>query len=62
MPIAEQPEKLTGTISEAAEVLGIGRNQGYDAARRGEIPVMTIGKRKIVLWQPFMRKLHGQAA
>lgn len=40
--------RLTLTIPEAAKVLGIGRNQAYEAARTGEIPVIKIGKRKLV--------------
>ena len=55
-------EKLTGTIDEAAEVLGTGRNQTYEAARRGEIPTIRMGKRILVLWQPFMRMLKGGGA
>jgi hypothetical protein len=58
----EPIEKLTGTIAEACEVLNIGRNQGYEAARRGQIPVMEIGKRKIVQWQKFLRQVRGEAA
>jgi excisionase family DNA binding protein len=36
------------TIAEAAEKLGIGRNQGYEAARTGQIPTIKIGKRLLV--------------
>lgn len=41
-------KRLTMTVQEAAKKLGIGRNQGYDAARRGEIPTIKIGKRLLV--------------
>ncbi len=40
--------QLTMTVPEAARCLGIGRNQGYEAARRGDIPVLRIGKRLLV--------------
>ena len=40
--------RLTMTIPEAAEKLGIGRNQGYEAARIGQIPTIKIGKRLLV--------------
>jgi hypothetical protein len=60
--MSDQKEKLTGTIREACEVLDIGLNQGYEAAKRGEIPTMAIGKRRIVLWGPFMRKVRGETA
>jgi hypothetical protein len=55
-------EKLTGTVAEAGEVLGVGHNQAYEAARRGDIPTKRIGKRIVVLWQPFLRMLKGEAA
>lgn len=38
----------TVTIERAAQVLGIGRGSAYEAARRGEIPVLRIGKRFVV--------------
>jgi excisionase family DNA binding protein len=41
-------KRLTMTIPEAAEQLGIGRNQGYEAARNGQIPTIRIGKRLLV--------------
>ena len=41
-------ERLTLTIPEAARRLGIGRNQGYECARRGEIPTIRLGKRRVV--------------
>ena len=36
------------TIEEAAKVLRIGRATAYEAARRGEIPVVRIGRRLLV--------------
>ena len=38
----------TYNIDEAAKLLGIGRNQGYEAARRGDIPTIKIGTRLLV--------------
>ena len=37
-------EKLTGTVGEAAEVLGASRNSAYEAVKKGEIPTIRIGK------------------
>jgi excisionase family DNA binding protein len=34
---------LTYTVPEFARMLGIGRSQGYEAAKKGEIPVIRIG-------------------
>ncbi len=50
-------KKLTGTVDEAAAVLNISRNSAYEAVREGEIPSMRAGRRILVLWCPFMRKL-----
>ena len=36
------------TIEEAAKLLRIGRNAAYEAAKRGDIPVIKIGKRLLV--------------
>ena len=52
-------EAKTQTVEEAAKELGIGRNQAYAAARRGEIPIIRIGKRILVLREPLRRLLGG---
>ncbi len=41
-------ERVTMTVPEAAKALGIGKNQGYEAARAGQIPTIRIGKRLLV--------------
>ena len=50
----------TQTIGETAKQLGIGRNQAYEAARRGQIPTIKIGKRILVLREPLRRMLEGE--
>ena len=40
--------RMTFTIQEAAARLGIGRNAAYEAANRGDIPTIKIGKRLLV--------------
>jgi excisionase family DNA binding protein len=57
MNVKDEPK--TKTIDEAAQELGIGRNQTYAAARRGEIPTIRIGKRILVLREPLKRMLEG---
>jgi excisionase family DNA binding protein len=52
-------ERPTMSIPEAAKVLGIGVNGAYEAAKRGEIPTITIGKRILVLREPLRRLLGG---
>ena len=55
-----QPQVLTISVSEAAKRLGVGRNQAYAAVRRGEIPSIQIGKRRLVPLVALMRKLRGE--
>ena len=45
------------TVEEAAQRLGIGRGSAYEAARRGEIPVIRIGRRILVPRLAFERML-----
>lgn len=39
-----EAERATLTIPEVADRLGISRNAAYEAARRGEIPTIRLGK------------------
>ena len=41
-------ERRTNTIDEAARELGVSRNAAYDAAKRGELPTIKIGRRLLV--------------
>lgn len=41
-------EKLTYTIMEAAEVLGISKSYAYQMVKEQKIPVLVIGKRKLI--------------
>lgn len=41
-------KRLTYTVEEAGRLLGVGRNQAYDAAKRGEVPTIRVGKRLLV--------------
>lgn len=50
----------TATVTEAARRLGIGRNQAYAAVRRGELPVIRIGKRLLVPVAVLDRMLNGE--
>lgn len=58
----ENVECATLSIVEAAKRLGIGRNQAYEAAQRGEIPNIKIGKRILVPRLAFERMLEGERA
>ena len=43
-----QTERMTYSMEEVARLLGIGRNQAYEAAKRGDFPVIKVGKRLLV--------------
>jgi excisionase family DNA binding protein len=45
---AGDDRRLTLTIPEVALILGIGRRQAYEAALRGVIPTIRIGRRVLV--------------
>ena len=50
-------ERLVYTIPEAGRLLGLGRNAAYDAAKRGDIPTLRIGRLLLVPKIPFHRML-----
>lgn len=41
-------ERLTYTVTEVAELLGISRTSAYECVRRGEIPAVMLGRRLVV--------------
>jgi excisionase family DNA binding protein len=52
--------RLTWTVTEAAELLGISPTSAYEAARRGELPVRVIGRRMLVPRVALLRLLAEQ--
>jgi excisionase family DNA binding protein len=53
-------ERKPLTIPEVAKRLGISRTLAYEAARRGELPVIRIGKRVLVPAGALERLLEGR--
>ena len=41
-------KKWCMSVPEAAELLGISRNNAYELVKRGELPSIKLGKRKLV--------------
>ena len=56
----QEKQRRTVTIQEAAKILGIGRDQAYNAARLGQLPVIRIGKRLLVSI-PALEKMLSEA-
>lgn len=42
-------ERLTLSVDEAAALLGVSRQSAYAAARAGELPVLRLGRRILVV-------------
>jgi excisionase family DNA binding protein len=57
----EDIEKKTLSIRELAQVMGIGENTARQLARTKGFPVITIGKRKLVIISKFEEWLEENA-
>jgi excisionase family DNA binding protein len=57
---SDEKPRVTCSIPEAGERLGIGRNSAYAAAKRGEIPTIRIGKLIRVPEVQLDRMLRGE--
>ena len=53
-------EARTVSVEQAGKIIGIGRNQAYEAVRRGEIPSIKIGSRILVPRVALDRMLSGE--
>lgn len=45
---ADRAERRTISVEEAGRRLGVSRNSAYEAAKRGEIPTIRIGRLLLV--------------
>lgn len=50
-------EPRTISVPDAGRILGLSRNSAYEAARRGELPTLKIGKRIFVVRDALERML-----
>lgn len=55
-------EKLTLTVREVQQALGIGRNAAYCLANRADFPAIRLGNKLIVPRDAFLRWLEAQTA
>ena len=53
---------LTVTVEEAGRIIGVSRGSAYEAVKRGEIPVIRIGKKIRVPKAALERLLNGETA
>lgn len=61
MTRAELAERLTISVEEAGEALGIGRTAAYAAARSGELHTVRIGRRLLVPTTALLAMLDASA-
>jgi excisionase family DNA binding protein len=54
-------EPETMSVPEAGELLGVGRGSAYKYARAGEIPVIRMGRRLLVLREQLEKMLYEPA-
>lgn len=50
----EVPARATFTVEEAAQMLGISRDQAYRSVKTGEIPALRFGRRIVVPRAKFL--------
>jgi len=55
--IPDPADEPTITIEVAAKALGISRNGAYAAAARGDLPVIRIGARRVVVPTAALRRM-----
>ena len=55
--VMEQTHRLTLTVDQAAELLGISRSATYEAIRRDEVPHLRFGRRIVVPRAALIRML-----
>ena len=55
-------ERLTMTIKEAGEALGVSRATAYMLAKTGGIPVIRLGERRLVVPKAALLKMLDQAS
>lgn len=55
-------EKLAYNISEVAELLGISKSYAYHLAKENKLPILELGKRKIILKVSLERWLQEKTS
>ena len=54
--------RLTLTVDEAAEALGVSRSTAYSLVQRGELPSVRLGRRIVVPARRLLALLDGEPA
>jgi hypothetical protein len=57
LPPPSERGTLAFSVPQAGAMVGLSRNAAYEAAKRGEIPTIPFGSRRIVPRIPWLKKL-----
>jgi excisionase family DNA binding protein len=58
----DDPNRLTYTVAEAAQLLGISREFAYQQVKSGDLPSVQLGRRRLIPRVALDRFLSGGAA
>ena len=53
-------EKLVYSIQEVADLLGISRSYAYELVRKGTIPVLELGRKRVIPKEKFNQWVNGE--
>lgn len=53
-------EKLVYSIQEAADLLGISRSYAYELVRKGTIPSLELGRKRVIPKGKFNQWVNGE--
>jgi excisionase family DNA binding protein len=53
--------RLVVTVAEAAKLLGISRSFAYELVKRGELPIVRLGRRQLVPKETLSRLMESVA-
>lgn len=59
MEPSQPAERLTLSVTEAAELLGIGRGTAYECVRTGELPSIKLGRRIVIPKRALQALIDG---
>ncbi|MGZ4394535.1 MAG: helix-turn-helix domain-containing protein [Gaiellaceae bacterium] len=63
MPVRENPQPATFSVTQAAAYLGISRAHAFELARRGELPgALRLGERIVVSRSALERAVNPPAS
>lgn len=57
----QSSERLCISVPEAARLLGISRNTGYEMVRLGQLPTIRCGQRRLVVPKAALLKMLEEA-